>query len=148
PRIEENEKVKELFPQLQRFRSLKDMFAAVEKGTLPRIQLASIASITSEHVPLGLELIAAGIAVLVEKPIALTTEEATRLVAAGEQKKIVTAVGQVERYRASEIFPLLGSAGPKFVECHRLSPFPQRSTDIDVVLDLMIHDIDLMLAMV
>jgi predicted dehydrogenase len=61
---------------------------------------------------------------------------------------VLTAVGQVERFRATEIFPLLGKAGPKFIECHRLSPFPQRSTDIDVVLDLMIHDIDLMLAMV
>jgi predicted dehydrogenase len=147
PMIESNTKAAELFPGVKKFKSLAELFAAQDKKEVPQLDLASIATVTSEHTKIGVALIERKVAVLVEKPIALNSQDGLTLVLAGERAGVLTAVGQVERFRASEIFPLLGK-GPRFIECHRLSPFPQRSTDIDVVLDLMIHDIDLMLAMV
>ena len=108
---------------------------------------SSIASSTDHHLAIGEHLLARGVHLLVEKPLASTAAEARRLVDLASEKKLTLATGHVQRHLVVEA--LRGMRGqPYFIECHRLSPFPARSTDIDVVLDLMIHDIDLMLAMV
>lgn len=128
------------------FSSLSEYFSAVAEGKAIKADLASIATITDEHVTTGLRLIEEGIHLLVEKPLASSSTEGKKLVVAAEKKGLVLATGQVERHRAVEVYQSLRGR-PYFIECHRLSPFPARSTDIDVIFDLMIHDIDLMLAM-
>jgi predicted dehydrogenase len=119
----------------------------VDEGKIAMADLASVSSSTDEHVNLGLQLVEKGIHLLVEKPLASSSPEGRKLVAAAKEKNITLAVGQVERHRVVEVYRGL-KGRPLFIECHRLSPFPARSTDIDVIFDLMIHDIDLMLAMV
>jgi predicted dehydrogenase len=128
------------------FASLDEYLAAVASGKAVKADLASIATITDEHVSTGLRLIAEGVHLLVEKPLASSSTEGRKLVQAAEKKGLILATGQVERHRAVEVYQSLRGR-PYFIECHRLSPFPARSTDIDVIFDLMIHDIDLMLAM-
>src|SRR4029078_4383347 len=89
-----------------------------------------------------------GVAALVEKPIARSLPEADDLVAAARASGAVLAVGQTERYNpaGAAVLPLVTS--PRFIEVHRLGVFPDRSIDIDVVFDLMIHDLDIILALV
>jgi predicted dehydrogenase len=86
--------------------------------------------------------------VLVEKPMTTTTAEADRLLALAEAQGVVLAVGHTERFNPAVAYvkPLL--AAPRFIEVHRLGTFPERSLDIDVVFDLMIHDLDLVLDIV
>lgn len=148
PRGEEvRAKADKIIPGIKIFASVKDYLSAVNAGKIAKADLASISTTTDHHVSVGLEMIEAGIHLLVEKPLASTAAEGLRLVEAAEKKGLVLATGQVERHRAVEAFRGL-KGKPYFIECHRLSPFPARSTDIDVIFDLMIHDIDLMLAMV
>src|SRR4029078_8911369 len=89
-----------------------------------------------------------GVAALVEKPIARSLPEADELVAAARASGAVLAVGHTERYNpaVATVLPLVTS--PRFIEVHRLGAFPDRSLDIDVVFDLMIHDLDIILALV
>ncbi len=145
PRAEVQAKAEKMGVPL--YASLAAYFQAVDTGKVPKADLASIATVTEQHVATGLELLQKGVHLLVEKPLASSAQEGARLVEAAEAKGLVLATGQVERHRAIEAFRELRGQ-PYFIECHRLSPFPARSTDIDVVFDLMIHDIDLMLAMV
>lgn len=128
------------------FSSLDAYFSAVRSGQVAKADCASIATITDEHVTTGLRLIEEGVHLLVEKPLASSSAEGRKLVEAADRKGLILATGQVERHRAVEVYQSLRGR-PYFIECHRLSPFPARSTDIDVIFDLMIHDIDLMLAM-
>jgi predicted dehydrogenase len=129
------------------FGSVADLLNAVASGKVRRPNIASVATTTEHHLNVSMELMKAKIHLLVEKPLAFTPAEGRTLVDFAEKEKLVLATGQVERHRAVEAFQEL-KGKPHFIECHRLSPFPARSTDIDVILDLMIHDIDLMLAMV
>lgn len=148
PRISElAAKAEKQAPGAARFASVEEYFAAVNSGKIPIADLGSIATITDEHVTIGLKLIERGVHLLVEKPLASSSAEGRKLVNAAEKMGLVLATGQVERHRAVEVYKSLRGR-PYFIECHRLSPFPARSTDIDVIFDLMIHDIDLMLAMV
>ena len=148
PRIAElGAKIEKQAPTAKGFASIDDYFGAVNDGQVAKADLASIATITDEHVNAGLRLIEKGVHLLVEKPLASSSGEGRKLVDAAEKKGLVLATGQVERHRAVEVYQSLRGR-PYFIECHRLSPFPARSTDIDVIFDLMIHDIDLMLAMV
>ena len=103
---------------------------------------------TSTHFELAKQLLAQGKHVLVEKPMTDNTEQAAELVQLAQQKNCVLQVGHVARF--NPVFKYLESAAPepRFIECHRLSPYPARSTDIGVVLDLMIHDLDVVLAFV
>ena len=135
------------FPGVPVFGSVTELLAAAAAGKIAKPNLASVATTTEHHLSVSLELMKAGIHLLVEKPLAFTVEEGKKLVDFADKAKLVLATGQVERHRAVEAFRELRGR-PLFIECHRLSPFPARSTDIDVILDLMIHDIDLMLAMV
>ncbi|MGZ3652357.1 MAG: Gfo/Idh/MocA family protein [Bdellovibrionota bacterium] len=148
PRAEEiRAKAEKTAPGVALFPTLQDYFAACESGRATRPDIASVASTTEHHLIIGEQLLARGVHLLVEKPLASTAAEARRLVELAEQKKLILATGHVQRHLVVE--SLKGMRGqPYFIECHRLSPFPARSTDIDVILDLMIHDIDLMLAMV
>jgi predicted dehydrogenase len=108
----------------------------------------NIVTPTTTHFDLGKQLLAQGRHVLVEKPMTETTGQAAELVQLAQQNNCVLQVGHVERF--NPVFKYLESVAtePRFIETHRLSPFPARSTDIGVVLDLMIHDLDVVLAFV
>src|ERR1700690_1582127 len=108
----------------------------------------SIVTPTTTHFELAKTLLAQGKHVLVEKPMTDDTAQAAELVQLARQKNCILQVGHVERF--NPVFKYLESAAPepRFIECHRLSPYPARSTDIGVVLDLMIHDLDVVLAFV
>ena len=108
----------------------------------------NIATPTSTHFDLAKQLLAQGKHLLVEKPMTDDAGQAAELVQLAQQKNCVLQVGHVERF--NPVFKYLETAAPepRFIECHRLSPYPARSTDIGVVLDLMIHDLDVVLAFV
>jgi predicted dehydrogenase len=108
----------------------------------------SIAVPTVSHVDVALPFIERGMAVLVEKPIASSVEEADRLIEAAADRGTLLAAGHTERFNPAVVAGLPLVASPRFVEIHRLGAFPERSLDIDVVFDLMIHDLDLLLAAV
>jgi predicted dehydrogenase len=115
---------------------------------LSRIRAASVAVPTSVHREVTLTLLGAGIDVLVEKPIAAEIPEAREMVEAARRNGRVLAVGHTERYNPA-VEALQGAAAePRFIEVHRLGSFSPRSLDIDVVLDLMIHDLDVVAALV
>ena len=108
----------------------------------------NIVTPTVTHFELAKTLLAQGKHVLVEKPMTDDTAQAAELVQLAQKNNCVLQVGHVERF--NPIFKYLETAAPepRFIECHRLSPYPARSTDIGVVLDLMIHDLDVVLAFV
>ena len=113
-----------------------------------RVQCVSVAVPTRFHFQVAREFIEAGIDVLVEKPLTPDIAEARDLVAAARAKDVILQVGHLERFNPA-IRRLEGVIKePKFVECHRLAPFVERGTDVDVVLDLMIHDIDIIASLV
>lgn len=110
------------------------------------VDAAVVAVPTAAHAEVAARLLDASRHVLVEKPITSSLEDAERLVRLAGEKGVVLQVGHVERFNpASEALRRIGT--PRFVEVHRLSPFPNRSLDIDVILDLMIHDLDLLVAL-
>ena len=108
----------------------------------------NIVTPTTTHFEIAKQLLAQGKHVLVEKPMTDDTAQAAELIQIAQQKNCVLQVGHVERF--NPVFKYLETAAPepRFIETHRLSPFPARSTDIGVVLDLMIHDLDVVLAFV
>ena len=113
-----------------------------------RVECVSVAVPTRFHFQVAREFIEAGIDVLVEKPLTPDIAEARDLVAAAKRKNVILQVGHLERFNPA-IRRLEGVIKePKFVECHRLAPFVERGTDVDVVLDLMIHDIDIIASLV
>ena len=113
-----------------------------------RVRCVSIAVPTRLHYAVSRDFLAAGIDVLVEKPIAASLEEGSELVTLAREKALVLQVGHLERFNPA-IRRLEGVIRePRFVECHRLAPFVERGTDVDVVLDLMIHDIDVIASLV
>jgi len=107
-----------------------------------------IAVPTIDHVSVAQPFIERGTAVLVEKPIAASVAEADALVQLADAHGVLLAVGHTERFNPAVVaaWPLVSS--PRFIEVHRLGTFPERSLDIDVIFDLMIHDLDLLLATV
>ncbi|HEY6361718.1 MAG TPA: Gfo/Idh/MocA family oxidoreductase, partial [Vicinamibacterales bacterium] len=112
-----------------------------------RVDAVSIATPTTSHVDLALPFIAAGVPVLIEKPIASSLEAADRLIAASDGGAPV-AIGHTERFNPAVAAALPLVSEPRFIEIHRLGTFPERSLDIDVIFDLMIHDLDVLLAVV
>jgi predicted dehydrogenase len=108
---------------------------------------AVIAAPTIAHSEIGCQLIAAGLDVMVEKPIAHTLEAARALVDAADRHQRILQIGHLERFNPA-VIALSGAIGkPLFFEIHRLSEFTPRCLDVDVVLDLMIHDVDIILAL-
>ena len=112
------------------------------------LELVVIATPTESHAQLALPLIESGVHTLIEKPISQTLEEADRLIAAAKMSGAVLAVGHSERFNPAVAAAKPYVNDPRFIEVHRLGTQLGRSLDIDVVLDLMIHDLDLILSMV
>lgn len=113
------------------------------RALVGRVDAVSLAVPTPLHHRIGCELLDAGIHVLVEKPIATTVEEARELIEVARRRGAVLQVGHLERFNPAVVAAVARLKAPRFVESHRLAPFKQRGTDVSVVLDLMIHDIDL-----
>ncbi len=112
------------------------------------VDCASVCTPTTTHFEVASRLLAAGKHLLVEKPITETTDQARKLAELAKANNLILQVGHIERFN-----PVLGAlearlTHPRFIESHRLSPFPNRSTDIGVVLDLMIHDLEIILHLV
>jgi predicted dehydrogenase len=115
---------------------------------LDRVDAVSIAVPTESHVDIALPFIERGVAVLVEKPMASSMADADRLIEAARRRGVLLAAGHTERFNPAFAAALPLVTNPRFVEVHRLGAFPERSLDIDVIFDLMIHDLDLLLAAV
>jgi predicted dehydrogenase len=114
---------------------------------LGNVDAVSIVVPTTLHHKVSRDFLNAGAHVLVEKPITVTVAEAEELIAIARQKKLILQVGHLERFNPA-ILGLDKEEKPLFIESHRLSPFNPRANDVSVVLDLMIHDIDIILALV
>ena len=114
--------------------------------THSEVQAASVAAPTVQHLRVARELMKAGIDVLIEKPLASSMQEAEELEAVAAAQKRIVQVGHLERFNPAVQAALPILTQPMFFEVHRLSVFTPRSLDVDVVLDLMIHDLDIVLA--
>ena len=117
------------------------------REVIGQVDAAIVAVPTKAHAEIGCALLDAGVDVLVEKPIAPTVEEADRLIAAADRKGRILQVGHLERFNPVVLELERRSRLPLFFEIHRMSVFTFRSLDVDVVLDLMIHDLDIVLAL-
>ena len=113
-----------------------------------KVQAVSIAVPTLLHFPIARDFFSQGIDVLLEKPISQTLEEADELIGLAESKALVFQVGHLERFNGALTACKGIVQSPVYIETHRLSPFPGRGTDVNVILDLMIHDIDILLSLV
>jgi predicted dehydrogenase len=115
---------------------------------LGHVDAVTLAVPTEVHGEIALAFLAAGVPVLVEKPMAPSLAEADAMIDAAAKAGVILAVGQTERFNpaVAAARPLL--TDPRFIEVHRLGTFPDRSLDIDVVFDLMIHDLDIVLSLV
>jgi predicted dehydrogenase len=118
------------------------------QDVLGAVDAITLAVPTELHREIGVALLENGLHVLVEKPMARTLAEADDLIRAASAAGVVLAVGQTERFNpaVARARPML--TDPRFIEVHRLGTFPERSLDIDVVFDLMIHDLDVVLSLV
>lgn len=113
-----------------------------------KVEAVSIAVPTKLHYKIACDFLAHNIHCLVEKPFTTQLKEADRLIKLAAKRRLILAVGHVERFNSAFAATQKLINNPKFIECHRLSPFPNRSLDIGVVLDIMIHDIDIILGLV
>jgi predicted dehydrogenase len=125
-------------------------FGSIEQllSTHSEVRAASVAVPTSQHLAAARNLMQAGVDVLIEKPLAASLAEADELISIAKSTKAIAQVGHLERFNPAvqATVPLITK--PMFFEVHRLSVFTPRSLDIDVVLDLMIHDLDTVLSFV
>jgi predicted dehydrogenase len=110
------------------------------------VDLASVAAPGIYHHGIASDLMRAGIDVLVEKPMATTLAQARDLKIIAERGGRILQVGHLERFNPAIVRLRSILKAPRFVECHRLAPFTERGTDVDVVLDLMVHDLDVILS--
>jgi predicted dehydrogenase len=115
---------------------------------LGEVDAVSIATPTPLHHSIARECLEHGVHVLVEKPITQTLDEARELIAVARTRGCVLQVGHLERFNAAVLALGEGLGKPRFIESSRLAPFKERGTDVNVVLDLMIHDIDLIQSLV
>lgn len=109
---------------------------------LGKVDAVSIATPTETHCEIACAFLDAGVHVLVEKPIALSLDEADVMIAAAAKSGAKLMVGQLERFNPAMVALRPHVTKPLYFEIHRVSPFPNRSLDVDVVLDVMIHDLD------
>jgi predicted dehydrogenase len=118
------------------------------RDLLGQVDAVTIAVPTEQHKAVAMPFLDSGIPVLVEKPIARSLEDADAMIAAAAAARVALAVGHTERFNPAveAARPLL--VDPRFIEGHRLGTFPDRSLDIDVVFDVMIHDLDVVLSLV
>jgi len=108
----------------------------------------SIVTPTTHHFDIGIQALNLGCHIFIEKPITETIKQAQKLLAKAEDAHKIIQVGHIERFNPAFLHVKNQSLSPKFVEIHRLAPFNPRGTDVPVILDLMIHDIDILLSMV
>ena len=109
---------------------------------LDKVDVVSVATPTETHCEIACAFLEKGVHVLVEKPIALTLDEADKIIAAAGKSGAKLMVGQLERFNPAMVALRPHVTNPLYFEIHRVSPFPNRSLDVDVVLDVMIHDLD------
>lgn len=139
-------------PDIQRAQAIAAEFGCAVVPSVDdligHVDAAIVAAPTSAHAEIGCKLLANGIDVLVEKPIAADLESAQRLVETAASHNRILQVGHLERFNPAVAALQKAKTIPLFFEIHRLSLFSPRSLDVDVVLDLMIHDLDIVLSMV
>jgi predicted dehydrogenase len=126
----------------------KTRYFADHRELIGQVDAVVIAASTAAHFDLTRYFLEQGVHVFVEKPIAQTSREAAVLTELAEKKGLKLQVGHIERFNPAFLSARTGLDGIRFIECHRLAPFKDRGTDVDVVLDLMIHDLDVILALV
>lgn len=112
-----------------------------------KVEAVSIATPTITHYKIAADFLKHQIPILVEKPFTATLTQADKLIKLAKKGNSILQVGHVERFNSAFIAVQKIIQNPRFIECHRLSPFSGRSQDIGVVLDLMIHDIDIILGL-
>lgn len=115
---------------------------------LGQVDLVSIAATTEAHHTIACDFLSAGVHVLVEKPITVTVAQADELIALAARHHCTLQVGHLERFNPAWLAARPQIHKPLFIEAHRMAPFKPRGTDVSVVLDLMIHDLDLILPLV
>jgi len=115
---------------------------------LGRVDAVSVVVPTRQHLEVAQPFLEAGVHMLLEKPIAHTCEEGEKLVRLADESGALLQIGHVERYNAGVMALAAHVRRPRFIEAHRIGGFPARATDVDVVTDLMIHDIDIILSLV
>jgi predicted dehydrogenase len=115
---------------------------------LRNVQAASVASVTQSHFEVGMNVLNHGVHLLIEKPITATVDQARTLVEEAEKRSLKLQVGHIERFNPAILALEPYQTKPLFIESHRLAQFNPRGSDVTVVLDLMIHDIDLILTLV
>ncbi|MDP8253666.1 MAG: Gfo/Idh/MocA family oxidoreductase [Candidatus Kaelpia aquatica] len=127
---------------------LKAEYSDDFRDGLSKVDAVSIATPTSTHYSIAKEFLSNGVDVLVEKPITIKLKDAESLIAIAKKNSRILQVGHVERFNKAltAIEDIPGEI--KFIECHRIGSFSKRSTDVSVVLDLMIHDLDIILQFV
>jgi predicted dehydrogenase len=118
------------------------------RDLLGKVDAVSVVVPTDQHYPIARDFLEAGCDVLVEKPITTTLQEAEDLIRRAKRKGKILQVGHVERFNPAVLAAREKVRAPIFIESHRLTPFRGRGTEVDVVLDLMIHDLDIILSFV
>jgi predicted dehydrogenase len=122
---------------------LKVPALASHEGLIGKVDAVSVVTPTPQHFAIARDFLSGGAHVLVEKPITETPAEARGLIALAARTGRVLQVGHLERFNSAILAAEPHLHSPRFVECHRLAPYRERGTDVNVVLDLMIHDIDI-----
>ena len=135
-----NASQKQPLTEVQAFRDYRDLRGKVDAVT--------VAASTQSHYEIAKFFLESGVHVNVEKPMTVTIEEGEELVAIAKRHGLKLQVGHVERFNPALQAAKAKLAVPLFIECHRLAPFKPRGVDVDVILDLMIHDIDVILSLV
>jgi len=120
-----------------------ESFASAEE--IPEVDAVSVVTPTTSHRSVAEIFLSRGVATLVEKPMTKTVAEAEELIAIAESSGAPLQIGHIERFNPALMAAMPGMGRPLFIECRRISPFPFRSSDVGVVLDVMIHDIDIIL---
>jgi predicted dehydrogenase len=118
------------------------------KDLFGKVDAVSICVPTAQHYEVAADFLMNNIDTLVEKPFTSTMEQAQAILKIAKSNKRILQVGHVERFNSAFTATVKLIQNPKFIECHRLSPFPHRSLDVGAVLDIMIHDIDIILGLV
>lgn len=118
------------------------------RSLIGKVEAAIIATPTPTHFAVGKMLLEAGIACLIEKPLAASLQEAEELIRIADEKRVILQVGHIERFNPAVTEAARYISNPRFIEVNRLGPYDPRVADIGVVLDLMIHDLDIVLFLV
>ena len=128
--------------------SIDTAFFADHRELVGKIDAVTIAASTAAHFELARFFLEHGVHVLVEKPMTRTSAEAAVLTELADRRGLKLQVGHVERFNPALLSARAGLSAVSFIECHRLAPFKGRGADVNVILDLMIHDLDVILSLV